>query len=64
MFLVSSIQKFCKNPKPVVFYSIRVWLCFYNLKYNKNIVIAGILHDVIEDANVKLKKLKPYLVVI
>ena len=52
-FLVFAIHESGKNPKPVILHSIRVGLHFYNLGYDKDIVIAAILHDVIEDTDTK-----------
>ncbi len=45
------------NPKPVVLHSIRVGMILLNYNYSKEIVIAGILHDVIEDAEISKEKI-------
>lgn len=52
-FLVFAIHESGKNPKPVILHSIRVGLHLYNLDYDKDIVIAAILHDLIEDTDTK-----------
>ncbi len=57
-FLVFAIHKSGKNPKPVILHSIRVGLHLYNLSYDKDIVIAAILHDVIEDTDVKIEEVE------
>ncbi|MBI5398367.1 HD domain-containing protein [Candidatus Woesearchaeota archaeon] len=57
-FLVFVIHKSGKNPKPVILHSIRVGLNLYILGYDKDIVIAAILHDVIEDTNTKIEEVK------
>jgi (p)ppGpp synthase/HD superfamily hydrolase len=57
-FLVFAFQKSGHNPKPVVLHSIRVGLHLYNLGYAKNIVIAAVLHDVLEDTDVKIEEVK------
>jgi len=58
-FLVFAIQESGKNPKPVILHSIRVGLHLYNnLNYNKDIVTAAILHDVIEDTDTKIEEVK------
>src|SRR3990167_8005678 len=58
-FLVFAIQESGKNPKPVILHSIRVGLHLYNnLNYNKDIVTAAILHDVIEDTDTKMEEVK------
>lgn len=57
-FLVFAIYESGKNPKPVILHSIRVGLHLYNFDYDKEIVIAAILHDVIEDTNVETKEVE------
>jgi len=57
-FLVYAIQKSCKNNKPVILHSIRVGLHLDNLKYPKDIVIAAILHDIIEDTETTFEEIK------
>jgi|SRR3972149_5626552 len=57
-FLVFAIQESGHNPKPVILHSIRVGLHLYNLGYDRNIIIAAILHDVIEDTATKIDEVK------
>ena len=57
-FLVFAIQESGKNPKPVILHSIRVGLHLYDLNYDKDIVVAAILHDIIEDTDIKLEAVK------
>jgi len=57
-FLVFAIHESGKNPKPVILHSVRVGLHLYNLGYDKDIVIAAILHDVIEDTDVEIKEIE------
>jgi len=57
-FLVVSIIDSGNNPKPVIFHSTKVGMQLYDLGYGGDIVIAGILHDVIEDSSVKLKEIE------
>jgi len=57
-FLVFAIHETGHNPKPVILHSIRVGLHLYNLGYNKYIVIAGILHDVVEDTKTTIDGIK------
>jgi len=57
-FLVFAIQESGHNPKPVILHSIRVGLHLCNLNYGKEIVIAAILHDVIEDTDTKIEEVK------
>lgn len=51
-FLVTSINQSNKNPKPVLIHSIRVGMRLYNNSLNVEVVIAGFLHDLLEDSNV------------
>lgn len=60
-FLVFAIDKSGKNPKPVILHSVRVGLHLYNLGYDKDIVVAAILHDIIEDTDVKIEEVKSKL---
>ena len=57
-FLVFAIQKTGHNPKPVILHSVRVGLHLYNLGYSKDTVVAAILHDVIEDSNIKAEEIE------
>jgi (p)ppGpp synthase/HD superfamily hydrolase len=57
-FLVFAIHKSGNNPKPVILHSIRVGLYLNNLGYGKNIILAAILHDIIEDSETSLEEIK------
>jgi len=57
-FLVYQIDQNAKNPKPIVFHSLKVGIHLYNLGYDKDIVIGGVLHDVLEDADVDSKEVE------
>lgn len=50
-------QQKIANPKPVVLHSIRVGMFLLDYKYSTEIVIAGILHDLIEDAGISKEKI-------
>ena len=58
IFLVFAIKKSGRNPKPVILHSVSVGLYLYNLAYPRHIVIAGILHDVVEDSDTKLEDVR------
>ena len=49
-FLVKNIIATGNNPKPVILHSIRVGMSLLKLNYPKEVIIAGILHDIIEDS--------------
>lgn len=57
-FLVLAIEKSGHNPKSVITHSIRVGLHLDELNYSQEIVIAGILHDLLEDSETKPKEIK------
>jgi len=46
-----------QNEKPVILHSIRVGMNLYNHGYDADIVLSGILHDILEDTEYKEKKL-------
>jgi len=48
-FLCMCMKDLKNSPKPTIFHSIRVGTYLYNNNYNDDVVLAGLLHDVIED---------------
>ncbi len=52
IYLADNIKKSGHNPKPVVTHSIMVSTTLYHCGYEENIVLAGILHDLIEDTDI------------
>lgn len=46
------------NPKPVIFHSVQVGVHLYNHDYESDIVIAGILHDVVEDSETTVAEIE------
>ena len=46
------------NSKPVLFHSFRVAELLYELNYSEDIVIAAVLHDLIEDTDVTYEEIK------
>jgi len=52
-FLVTNFEKSGKNPKPVILHSIKTGMKLLDYGYDENIIIAGILHDIIEDTDVE-----------
>lgn len=57
-FLVLAIHKSGHNPKPVILHSIRMGLYLKNLGYDRKICQAAILHDVIEDTDMKIERVQ------
>ena len=56
-FLVEKVNTSGHNPKPVIFHSIKVGIYLYNKGYKEDIIIAGFLHDLLEDSNTKVEEL-------
>lgn len=54
IFLVSNIEKTGHNPKPVILHSLS--MAFYLLEkgYEQEIIESAILHDLVEDSDVKI----------
>ena len=57
-FLVESIHKHCDNEKPVIFHSLRVGFKLIDEKQEPEIVLAGFLHDLVEDSNVSISEIE------
>lgn len=53
-FLVQTYTASGHNPKPVILHSIRTGLYLAQQGYPQDVVVAGILHDIVEDTNVEL----------
>jgi len=56
--LVCCVNKKCRNPKPIILHSVRVALKLIELKQPQEVIIAGILHDLIEDTDCKIQDIK------
>ena len=56
-FLIDSIKTSGHNPKPVIFHSIKVALLLSKLGSDEDVLVASLLHDLIEDTDVTYKKL-------
>lgn len=50
-FLVKKITESGNNPKPVIMHSIRVTMILYNFNYEPDIIVAALLHDLLEDSS-------------
>lgn len=57
-FLVERISHHGKNPKPVILHSIRVAFSLDVLGYGRDVVIAALLHDIIEDSETTAEEIK------
>ena len=57
-FLSNALQKSGHNAKPVFLHSIQVAEMLWERDFPQDIVIAAILHDVIEDTNVTIQEIE------
>jgi len=57
-FLIKQVNIKCTNDKPLIFHSIRVGVRLFELKQSKDVIIAGVLHDLLEDTDCNLKQIK------
>jgi len=57
-YMADSFSKYGTNRKPVVLHSLKVGLLLEDLGYQKDVVIGGILHDIIEDTSIDLKDIQ------
>lgn len=57
-YLVETYKKSGKNPKPVIFHSITVGTYLFELGYDTDTIITGILHDLIEDTDATLEDIE------
>ncbi len=51
-FVSKSLDESGHNSKPVLFHSFKVGTILYELGYSKDIIISGILHDLLEDTDI------------
>jgi len=56
--LVTHINSTGHNPKPVILHSIRVGISLYKRGYSEEIVLAGFLHDLLEDTSASEGEIK------
>lgn len=57
-YLVRSFESSGDNPKPVILHSTRVGMELYDRGYGEPIVVAGFLHDLIEDTDVTADEIR------
>jgi (p)ppGpp synthase/HD superfamily hydrolase len=60
LFLVRKIMESGNNSKPVVFHSIRVGVYLSYQDYPAEVIIAGLLHDLLEDSKTSEEELAGY----
>lgn len=57
-YLVHSFESSGNNPKPVILHSTRVGMDCYRRGYESRIVVAGFLHDLLEDTDVTAEEIR------
>ncbi len=57
-FLVERYNQSGRNTKPVIFHSIRVGMVLVEFDCDVDIVVAGILHDLLEDTDVSFQEIE------
>lgn len=57
-YLVNQIEKSGDDPKPVILHSVRVALNLEHYGYSTEMVIAALLHDLLEDSETTLKDIE------
>lgn len=57
-FLVKSINTSGHNTKPVIIHSIRVAMYLYEKNQSVDVIIAALLHDVVEDTKIPIDEIR------
>jgi len=57
-YLVHSFESSGDNPKPVILHSTRVGMDLYDSGYDEHVVVAGFLHDLLEDTDVTADEIR------
>ncbi|MFA7394923.1 MAG: HD domain-containing protein [Candidatus Paceibacterota bacterium] len=57
-YLIEKYNESGKNPKPVVLHSLRVGMYLLEHGYDTDTIIAGVLHDLVEDSDVTVEEIK------
>jgi (p)ppGpp synthase/HD superfamily hydrolase len=57
-YLTESFNASGHNPKPVIFHSLKMAISLLNFGYNQDIIIAAVLHDLLEDTDITYDDIK------
>lgn len=57
-FLVTNFNTTGNNPKPVILHSIRVAMYLYDMGEEANVIVAALLHDLLEDTKTTSEEIK------
>lgn len=58
MMVVDCVREKCTNPKPLILHSIGVGFRLLELKEPREAVLAGFLHDLVEDTNCTIEQIE------
>jgi guanosine-3',5'-bis(diphosphate) 3'-pyrophosphohydrolase len=58
IMMVDCIKRGCRNNKPLILHSLRVGFKLWETGEPKEVIIAGFLHDLLEDTNCKAEEIK------
>lgn len=58
IMLIDCVRKSSKATKPVIMHSLRVGIELFRLGQPKEVVVAGILHDILEDTDCGIEEIK------
>ena len=58
LFMVSKITEYCSNEKPLILHSLKVGTKLIELGEEKDVVISGLLHDLLEDTKCKKEEIE------
>jgi len=58
IMMVDCIKQGCHNDKPLILHSLRVGFNLWEIGESKEVIIAGFLHDLLEDTNCKAEEIK------
>ena len=56
--LAHCVNEECRNEKPLILHGIRIGFKLAELEEPEEVVVAGILHDVVEDTNCKIEEIE------
>lgn len=58
IMMVDYIKQGCRNDKPLILHSLKVGFKLWEIGESKEVIIAGFLHDLLEDTNCKSEEIK------
>lgn len=56
--VVDCVNKKNRNPKPLILHSLRVGIKLFELNQSEEVIIAGMLHDLVEDTDCRINEIQ------